>query len=520
MLGVCLGHQCIVEVFGGTVEPRPAAHARQGRAACADRRPTRCSTICRSRSRPAATTRWPRSRRCPRSSRSRRATPTARSWPCATASSPHLHGLQFHPESVLTPDGDRHRPPLPRPRGDGGPRRRPPPRPGRRPRTSPWPRPASLLAGESLTAAETEQVIGARHARRGHRGADRRAARRPAAQGRDGRRDRRRRPGDARARRRRRARRARTWSTPRARAATGCARSTSRPLAGLVAAGGRRRRRQARQPRRSLVVAARPTCSRRSACRSTSRPSRSPRCIDEVGFGFLFAPAHHPAMRHAGPVRRSLGVRTIFNVLGPLTNPVGARRQLVGVFAEELVRADGRDAAALGMRARAGRARQRRASTSSRRAGPSICADRHAGRRHASSTIDPRALGLAPCAHRRPRAAATPPHNAEITAARCSTASPARDATPCVLNAAAALVAAGRAAISPRGLALGGRPPRSTTARARTTLDRLVDVHRGSTVMRHDYLDGDRRVDARALEERRQTRSLVAALIATRARRA
>ncbi len=60
-------------------------------------------------------------------------------------------------------------------------------------------------------------------------------------------------------------------------------------------------------------------------------------CIDEVGFGFLFAPAHHPAMRHAGPVRRSLGVRTIFNVLGPLTNPVGARRQLVGVFDEELV---------------------------------------------------------------------------------------------------------------------------------------------------------------------------------------
>ena len=60
-------------------------------------------------------------------------------------------------------------------------------------------------------------------------------------------------------------------------------------------------------------------------------------CIEELGVGFLFAPNFHPAMKHAGVVRRELGIRTIFNVLGPLTNPAGAPRQLMGVFDKGLV---------------------------------------------------------------------------------------------------------------------------------------------------------------------------------------
>src|ERR1700675_1122071 len=67
------------------------------------------------------------------------------------------------------------------------------------------------------------------------------------------------------------------------------------------------------------------------------KPGEVAACIAETGIGFMFAPSHHSAMKHAAPVRKELGIRTIFNILGPLTNPAGAPNQLLGVFHPDLV---------------------------------------------------------------------------------------------------------------------------------------------------------------------------------------
>jgi anthranilate phosphoribosyltransferase len=67
------------------------------------------------------------------------------------------------------------------------------------------------------------------------------------------------------------------------------------------------------------------------------KPEAIAKCIEQVGIGFMFAPNHHSAMKHVAPVRKELGVRTIFNILGPLTNPAGAPNILMGVFHPDLV---------------------------------------------------------------------------------------------------------------------------------------------------------------------------------------
>ena len=73
-------------------------------------------------------------------------------------------------------------------------------------------------------------------------------------------------------------------------------------------------------------------------------------CLREVGLGFMFAPSHHPAMKHAAPVRKELGMRTILNILGPLTNPAGAANQVMGVFHPDLVGIQARVLKMLGSR--------------------------------------------------------------------------------------------------------------------------------------------------------------------------
>jgi anthranilate phosphoribosyltransferase len=192
-------------------------------------------------------------------------------------------------------------------------------------------------------------------------------------------------------------------------------------------------------------------------------------CIDEVGFGFLFAPAHHPAMRHAAPVRRSLGVRTIFNVLGPLTNPVGARRQLVGVFDEALVLPIAETLRALGSE----RALVVHGSDGLDELSPanvSTCADvTPAG--VTVGFVDPRKLGLAPC-RTDDLAGGDATENARLLLALLDgELGPRRDAV--ALNAGAALVAAGRADTIASGLALAFAA--IDDGRARLTLDRLVE---------------------------------------------
>ena len=94
----------------------------------------------------------------------------------------------------------------------------------------------------------------------------------------------------------------------------------------------------------------------------------------ETGIGFMFAPNHHPPMKHAAPVRKELGVRTIFNILGPLTNPAGAPNQLMGVFHPDLVGIQVRVLQRLGSRARAGGLRHERP-------GRDLAVGRDAGRR-------------------------------------------------------------------------------------------------------------------------------------------
>ena len=170
-------------------------------------------------------------------------------------------------------------------------------------------------------------------------------------------------------------------------------------------------------------------------------PDGISRCLEETGLGFMFAPSHHPAFRHIVPVRRALGVRTIFNLLGPLTNPAGAPRQLIGVADPAFLERMGQALALLGIeRALLVRGRDGMDEVSTGAVSDTVEVIDGAVR---TSTIDPAALGFAA-----PQdgviAGGDPAHNADVLRAVLGGApGPERDVV--VLNAAAAIHVAGRA---------------------------------------------------------------------------
>ena len=262
-----------------------------------------------------------------------------------------------------------------------------------------------------------------------------------------------------------------TCSTPAAPAAIARTRSTSRRSRrswSPPAASGSR----STATGRCRAGAAAPISSKRSASTSRRAPAVVERCLDEAGIAFFFAPTFHPSMRHAGPTRKDLGVRTAFNLLGPLTNPAGAARQLVGVPRPELTELVARSLGAPRIGARLGRARRRR---------PRRDFD---DRLHEGVGVPRRRRQHVLRASRRRRPRRRPRRRRCAAATRRTTPRIAREVLAgargaardiVLLNAGASLLIAGAARGRDGRHPSGGRR-RSTPARAAATLERLDRV--------------------------------------------
>jgi len=180
-------------------------------------------------------------------------------------------------------------------------------------------------------------------------------------------------------------------------------------------------------------------------------PERIARSIDELGFGFMFAPLHHPAMAHAAPVRKELAARTVFNVLGPLTNPAGARAQVIGVYSAALVRPLADVLAQLGAR-RAFVVHGAYGIDELSPAGPNLVCEVAAGVVR-ERELDPSAeLGVARCDPDELRGGSPQANAQAIRDVFAGADGGRRDAV--LLNAAGAIAAAGHAADLREGLGL------------------------------------------------------------------
>jgi anthranilate phosphoribosyltransferase len=202
-------------------------------------------------------------------------------------------------------------------------------------------------------------------------------------------------------------------------------------------------------------------------------PDQVGRCVAEAGIGFMFAPAHHPAMKNVGPTRVELATRTIFNLLGPLSNPAGVKRQMVGVFSRHWVQplaqvlknlgsesvwvvhgSDGLDEITL--------------------TGPSFVASLDNGK-ITTFEVTPEDAGLTCCSGDALKGGDADANAIALSSVLNGKPSPYRDVA--LLNAAAALIVAGRAKDLKEGVAIGVKSLDSGAAAAR--LKHLIAVSRG-----------------------------------------
>jgi len=198
-------------------------------------------------------------------------------------------------------------------------------------------------------------------------------------------------------------------------------------------------------------------------------------CIRDAGIGFMFAPNHHPAMKHVGPTRVEIGTRTIFNLLGPLSNPAGVKRQMVGVFSRQWVEPIAHVLRQLGSE-RAIVVHGSDGLDEITTAGPTSVASLEDGAVR-TFELTPEAVGLKPVQAMALRGGSAEENAAALHGVLKGEHSPFRDVA--VFNAAAALVVADRAKTFQEGIALAHKSIDGGEAERR--LERLIAVSNGST---------------------------------------
>ncbi len=194
------------------------------------------------------------------------------------------------------------------------------------------------------------------------------------------------------------------------------------------------------------------------------------RCIKEAGIGFMFAPMHHPAMKHVGPTRIELGTRTIFNLLGPLSNPANVKRQMVGVFARSWVEPLAKVLAALGSE-RAWVVHGSDGLDEITTTGPTFVAELDGGKIR-TFTISPEEVGLKKAAPAELKGGEAAHNAAALIAVLQGKKGPYRDVA--IFNAAAALVVAGKSDKIADAMKLAEKSIES--GGAKTRLEKLIAV--------------------------------------------